>query len=99
MNKTAKPEASGIKDHFQRGSNQINKNNNYYYIQQGDNSTFSDYKYSLLLANKQIYIHTQIHTQKECNRNGKMGMTRRLEKSFNKAKGFKTYRWGGAVHQ
>ena len=31
--------------------------------------------------------------------NGKMGITRRLEKLFNKAKSFKTYRWGAAVHQ
>ena len=32
-------------------------------------------------------------------KNGKIGMTRRLEILFNKAKSFKTYRWGGAVHQ
>ena len=28
MNKTAKPEGSGVRDHFQKESNQINKNNN-----------------------------------------------------------------------
>ena len=33
------------------------------------------------------------------NENGNMGMTRRLEKLFNKAKSFKTYRWGGTVQQ
>ena len=31
MNKTAKPESSGVKDHFKKELNQINKNNNYYW--------------------------------------------------------------------
>ena len=60
------------------------------------------------MANKQIYIYiyTHTHTRKKnaiemetAIKNGKIGMTRRLEKLFNKAKSFKTYRWGGAVHQ